>query len=221
VNRSRDLSAALGVVRDQGRRGACLAFAATAVHEQARRQRRGAWSEELGEEILYWACKRLDADGSAGTYPRSVGDVLRDDGQSAGELWPYDGARDDTAADYAPPAAARSEERMRHATLRTVRHGLDDLRACVDAGHAIIVGLELWPEFFMAPDGVLGVPSAMHLIGEGHAVALVGYDDDSRTLLVRNSWGKSWGKDGHAKLPYEALAVVLRGAWALEDDLDP
>lgn len=220
MNRSGDVSAALGAVRDQGRRGTCLAFAGTAVHEQARRQRRGTWSEELGEEILYWACKRLDGDGKAGTYPRSVGEVLRDEGQSAGELWPYDGARDETASDYTPPAEACAEQRMRHATLQTVSHRLDDLRTRVDAGHAVILGLELWPAFFRAPDGVLGVPSAMDLIGERHAVALVGYDDDARILLIRNSWGPSWGEDGHGKLPYDALAVVLGGAWALEDDLD-
>jgi hypothetical protein len=197
-----------------------LAFAATAVHEQARRQHRGVWSDPLGEEILYWSCKRLDADGKAGTYPSSIVDVLRDTGQSAAALWPYDPYRDETSADDVPPAAAQAADQMRRATLRTISHRLDELRARIDSGHAVILGLELWPAFFSAPDGELDSPSRLEVIGEAHAVALVGYDDGPRKLLVRNSWGNAWGRDGHGRLSYDALPIVARGAWTLDDDLD-
>jgi hypothetical protein len=220
VTGARDLTGELGLVRDQGPRGTCLAFAATAVHEQARRQRRGVWTDLLGEEILYWSCKQLDADGKAGTYPRSVGDVLRDSGQSAAKLWPYDPRRDEAAADYAPPAAAREPDQMRRATVRTISHRLDELRARVDAGHAVILGLELWPAFFSAPNGALTTPAPLELIGEAHAVALVGYDDGPEELLLRNSWGTRWGQAGHGRLPYAALPIVARGAWTLDDDLN-
>lgn len=220
MTRACDLTAQLGAVRDQGPRGTCLAFAATAVHEQARRQRRGVWPDVLGEEILYWSCKQLDADGQAGTYPRSVGDVLRDSGQSAAVLWPYDPHRNETATDYAPPAAALEADQTRRATLRTLGHRLDELRARVDAGHAVLLGLELWPGFFSARDGALGTPAPLELIGEAHAVAIVAYDDGPQELLLRNSWGRTWGRDGHGRLPYGALPIVARGAWILDDDLD-
>lgn len=215
-----DLSAQLGEVRDQGSRGTCLAFAATAVHEQARRQSRGAWTERLGEEILYWACKHLDGDRNAGTYPRSVADALRDNGQSAGELWPYEPGRDDRAAHYEPPPAARDAGQMRRASVHSMSHRLDDLRARINSGHAVILGIELWPGFFNAPAGGLRVPAPLELIGEAHAVTLVGYDDDPRELLLRNSWGDSWGQAGHGRLPYDALPIVVRGAWTVDDDLD-
>lgn len=221
MSEANDLSAELGAVRDQGPRGTCLAFAATAVHEQARRQRRGGWTEALGEEILYWACKLLDGDRNAGTYPRSVGEAFRDSGQSAGALWPYESARDETAADYVPPAAAQDSSGMRKASLRGVSHGLDSIRARIDAGHAVILGLELWPGFFAAPDGALATPSPLELIGDAHAVVVVGYDDDAEELLLRNSWGETWGRAGHGRLPDEALGTVARGAWTIDDDLDP
>jgi C1A family cysteine protease len=37
----------------------------------------------------------------------------------------------------------------------------------------------------------------------GHAVCAVGYDDDTQTLLVRNSWGQDWGRQGYFSLPYD------------------
>ena len=64
----------------------------------------------------------------------------------------------------------------------------------------------------------------------GHAVVAVGYDDNrvitnlscktetKGALLIRNSWGKTWGEDGYGWLPYE---YVLNGLaldfWSLLD----
>jgi Papain family cysteine protease len=220
VTAARDLSGELGPVRDQGPRGTCLAFAATTVHEQARRVRRGAWTEPLGEEILYWACKQRDGDSRAGTHPESARDALRATGQSAARLWPYDPARDDSTPDFSPPPQAEEPDTLRHASLQRMAHGLDALRRRVDDRHAVIVGLELWPGFFAAPDGALGSPSLLELIGEAHAVVLAGYDDNAAELLLRNSWSQTWGRDGYGRLSYGALPTVVRGAWTVDDDLD-
>jgi len=64
----------------------------------------------------------------------------------------------------------------------------------------------------------------------GHAVMAVGYDDDRKVtnlkckketkgaILIRNSWGKSWGDNGYGWLPYE---YVLNGLaldfWSILD----
>lgn len=35
----------------------------------------------------------------------------------------------------------------------------------------------------------------------GHAISLVGYNKDG--FIIRNSWGKTYGKDGYSVIPYE------------------
>jgi hypothetical protein len=39
----------------------------------------------------------------------------------------------------------------------------------------------------------------------GHAVAIVGYDDDKKAFHIINSWGKSWGDDGFAWVSYDYM----------------
>ncbi len=65
--------------------------------------------------------------------------------------------------------------------------------------------------------GQIPFPSAEDEVSGGHAVLLVGYDDnmiikntqdDSETIgafIFRNSWGKRWGDKGRGYLPYDYL----------------
>jgi len=39
----------------------------------------------------------------------------------------------------------------------------------------------------------------------GHAVCCLGYDDQKKMFLVRNSWGPDWGQAGHFWMPYAYL----------------
>lgn len=46
----------------------------------------------------------------------------------------------------------------------------------------------------------------------GHAVACVGYDEYG--LIIRNSWGPTWGSSGYCTLPYNQVNKMYE-AWAL------
>jgi C1A family cysteine protease len=214
-----DIGDRLGHVRDQGNRGTCLAFAATAAHESARLVGRGAPRVDLSEEFLYWACKSLDGNTSSGTSPATVAAVLPTTGQCRAETWPYDSKRDDTDSDYTPSADAVVEARNLLATLRPVGTRLDDLCDQIRQGNAVILGLELWDAFYDAGASVISAPAAGDLLGDAHAVTMVGFDLGAGTIRIRNSWGAAdWGDNGHAVLASDALGVACLGAWIVVDD---
>jgi len=48
----------------------------------------------------------------------------------------------------------------------------------------------------------------------GHAVAIVGYTKDG--FIIQNSWGKEWGVDGFALLPYEDYLLHATDVWVAQ-----
>ena len=49
----------------------------------------------------------------------------------------------------------------------------------------------------------------------GHAVAIVGYN--KKGFIIRNSWGKNWGDNGHAIYPYEDWGAHFE-IWTIIDE---
>lgn len=215
-----DLSPTLGPVRDQGNRGTCLAFAATTSHESARLSELGGPRADLSEELLYWACKQLDGNQSSGTTPAAAARALAETGQPVASLWPYDALRDEASPLYQPPAAALEPQALHHATLRRLPVDVDVFEKAVRAGHVVVLAIELWEAFYFADGSVLATPDASEMMGDAHAVAMVGFDQRRETIRLRNSWGEDdWGDRGYASLPVSAIPVVCFGAWQVTDSV--
>jgi C1A family cysteine protease len=210
-----DLRPGLPPLRDQGLvRGTCLAFATTTTHEARRRS--AADNEDLSTEALFWAAKEVEGNREDGTTFSAVAIALEAPGQPPESAWPYDPARDITEAGYGPPVAATDSAVLRRARLQAVATTVDAITAELAAGNVVVVGFELWEEFELLEDeDELGVPNAGDLNGSYHAVALVGYSELSRRVLVRNSWAEEWGDGGYAWIPYEFVDQFVVDAAAI------
>jgi C1A family cysteine protease len=53
--------------------------------------------------------------------------------------------------------------------------------------------------------GIVAMPKRVRVNSGGHAQVIVGYDDNAKCWIVRNSWGTWWGDAGYGYVPYEYL----------------
>jgi Papain family cysteine protease len=206
-----DLRAVLAPVRDQGRRGTCLAFAVTATHEVWRSA--GSPPEDLSEEALYWGCKRTDGNWTAGTTFGSASTALARWGQPPEADWPYDPKRANGVA-YSPPKRPGGSGWFRSG-LRRIGVALADVRTHLNGGIPVLLGLTVFDTFYR-PDTagrIADPPSGASARGR-HAVVAVGHQLDE--LLIRNSWGTTWALGGYAWISDGYVGAHARDAWIID-----
>lgn len=91
-------------------------------------------------------------------------------------------------------------------TYHRVHRKLPQLKACLASGYPFIFGFTVYESFHskkVSRTGRGSMPARHEKVHGGHAVLAVGYDEARRRFLIRNSWGRKWGKRGYFTLPYD------------------
>ncbi len=55
----------------------------------------------------------------------------------------------------------------------------------------------------------------------GHAIAVVGYDENGKFWICKNSWGTSWGDNGWFKIDYNQCGIGSKDAFYGVECLPP
>ena len=80
------------------------------------------------------------------------------------------------------------------------------IKSVLNMGFPIVFGISVYESFEtedVSKTGVVPLPENNERMLGGHAIVLVGYDDEKRLFIFRNSWGEDWGDKGYGYLPFE------------------
>lgn len=211
---SRDLRSRLGAARDQGPRPTCLAFAASDLHGSVR----PGWDPLSCESAFFNAQRRAGRPPTVGATLPAMIDALREDGQPLEDAWPYLAETPQTIAAWQPPATeSEAFRRLGSALVSNVSH----LVGLLNEGRPVLLLLTLSQSFFGPVAGVVRAANDEQPdLSLRHAVIAVGHGsvDGVPAVLVRNSWGESWGDAGHAWLSLDFVDARLFGMAVLEED---
>lgn len=236
IPRKFSLRKKFGPIKDQGARPTCTAFPAAAIVEYLGRNVYGV-DLNLSERFIYkMGCWLAGLSGDDGSYCRAVMACARLFGAPPEQYWPY-GATDARFLDEpnAPVVAlAKNNSALtyfRHDADRTTPPGCVALsvRKWLAAGIPAMGGFHVFPSYETAEDdGCIPFPGPSESAFAGHAVCLVGYDDDkvivnnkyknktTGAFEFRNSWGEYWGDYGYGWLPYQyTLSGYMLDLWSM------
>ena len=213
-----NLTSKMPPVYDQGQLGSCTANAIGAAfeYEQVQQKQKDFMPSRL---FIYYNERAIE-----GTIDSDSGAMIRDGIKCAAKLgvcsedtWPYDLAR----FTEKPPTKAYTEAKKHQVVLyRRVMPNLHQMQGCLASGSPFVFGFTVY-ESFMSPavakTGEVPLPPRGEQVLGGHAVVAVGYDDTSQRFIVRNSWGKAWGKKGYCTMPYGYLTdpSLASDFWAI------
>jgi hypothetical protein len=204
-------------VRDQGYRGTCVAFACTAVREALLGEAAPA-EKDLSEQFLYYQCKLRDHYPGSGTFVAIAMRVLRDEGICPETAWPYSANSIPRNEGQGPlPAEAEGQAALyrTQGAIQIPSRWVLFLRWRLSEGRPVAFAVPVYTYWFTRPwrdSGDIRLPLPTDKKEGGHAMCMVGYEDDEAVpgggyFLVRNSWGTDWAQNsavapGYCRIPY-------------------
>jgi hypothetical protein len=199
-----DFSADLGAVRDQDARGMCLAFASSDLN-----QRTNGFHDHLSVEYLahYAAAAMPGWTPAHGLSFLAVAQALALPGQPLEIVYPYVPSNENQPLTVPPQITASLY------TCSVLQNGTNapTVISALQTRRPVCLGLAINDEWFSPRKGVIQYSTAY--TGDKHAVLAVGLGIDHSAgehfVLVRNSWGPTWGIHGHAWLPERYLNTHL------------
>lgn len=201
-----DLHTNCSPIVDQGQLGSCTANSiASGLREYLLLKNNKASWVALSRLFLYW--EERDLEGTvkedSGASNRDGMKVLNKIGVCPEVDWPYD-----ISTFTNPPAQKMIDDAAAYRITEYHRiTSFDQLKAALAQGLAVVIGIDVYESFesdAVTQTGIVPLPnpSTESYLG-GHSVLAVGYDNNEKQLIVRNSWGENWGDQGYCYLPYD------------------
>lgn len=198
-------------VYNQGDLGSCTANAWAGVVEYTQK-----WSNQTeftpSRLFIYYYERLLDGTVSvdSGAQLRDGAKVVSSYGAPPESLWPYS---DKDPGSYqtqpTPEVLAAAKLDLITSYERIPDGDLMSMKAAIACGKPFVGGITVYDSFPMdahnADTAVVPAPQGSSQVIGGHAIAFVGYDDNTHLICFRNSWGEGWGDGGYGYLNYSYM----------------
>lgn len=209
--RNKDGKSWLNPIRHQGSCGSCLAFAATATLE-AQYKITQTKSYTLSPQFLFscggGVCKK-------GWYPNQAARFLLNTGVPDESCLPYmsSGGSDISCSRACGDSSKRAVKISSFSLPTDNARSLSAIREALQRG-PLVTTMAAYNDFMNYRGGIYKRVSNS-LVG-GHAIVIVGYNDKDRYLIIRNSWGTSWGERGYGRISYDDTSGIGASTWKYE-----
>jgi C1A family cysteine protease len=198
-------------VHDQGQSSSC-----TGQSTETMISLQSGWTPRSRNQ-LYWSGREEIGETNVdnGAYIRDVVKKAVKVGAGSEALWPFA-----THLVTTKPSRQVMFSATRHKVLSYHRlQTRQDFLSCLAQGYAFVIGFMVYADFatsggIVDRTGLLKYPDVNQADYGGHAVAVIGYDNDfhnsqwgreligmgldvpKEVYIVRNSWGFEWGRNG-------------------------
>lgn len=202
-----DLSPQFPPPGSQGQQGSCTAWATTYALRSYYEGKRSQWTFSSNDQLfspafVYNKLRNFDAECRKGTQiPRAL-DILKNEGAPTLAAFPY---RADDCSRAPDEKLLATAARYRIRSWQAIDpQRLDDIKGQLAAGNPVVFGMQVSKSF----KDLRGPGVYDDLESErtgGHAMVLVGYDEQRQAFKLINSWSSRWGDKGYGWVSYRAM----------------
>ena len=215
-------------MEDQGILGSCTGHAIASAIELINRKRNKTF--DVSRLFIYYQERLIEGtvNYDAGAYIRDGFKAVNQYGAPLESLWPYNISRFTTR----PSQSAYIDAARRKVTAYQKCINFAAVKNALASGNPVVVGFDVYSSFETGAwqqaggTGLMPYPivARERLLG-GHAVCLVGYDDNlaGGRFIAKNSWGSNWADGGYFYMPYRVIqnSSMSSDFWTLSSVNNP
>lgn len=212
-----DLSANFPMAGRQGNQSSCVAWATAYAARSYLEIRNQGWDANNPEHLFSPAFIYNQINSGRCDRGTSISDalnLLQRTGAVPLTEFPYD--QQDCSKNPAPQTLALAANFRIKDWKRVNEQKLDDIKGQLYLGNPVIFGMSVSDEFKrLKGDEIyndLSVPDPE----QGHAMVLVGYDDNRQAFKMLNSWGTRWGNNGFGWVSYPAFQRRVQNTFVMD-----
>lgn len=208
---------------DQGRIGSCTANSIAGAIQYDRRKT-GKSPDFVPSRLFIYYNERVIEKTTrfdAGANLRDGIKTIAAQGVCNETYWPYNDlpANPDTSlwpANAIPnkkPSAKAYKAALacQAVAYKSVQQNLNQIKAVLASGFVVVFGFSVFSNLWENGNPVthLTMPGSNDRLEGGHAVLLVGFRDDTKEFIVRNSWGNETQEKGYFYMSYDYVTSNL------------
>jgi C1A family cysteine protease len=192
-------------VYNQGELGSCTANALACAIQFDETKQNLLNNETPSRLFIYYNERDMEGnvDNDTGASLRDGVKTINNIGYCNETQWPYDIEKFKEKPSQDCYDFARKHKAL---TYKRVQQDETHIKSVLNMGFPIVFGISVYESFEsenVAKTGIVPLPEKSERMLGGHAIVLVGYDEEKRLFIFRNSWGEDWGDKGYGYLPFE------------------
>jgi C1A family cysteine protease len=191
----------LSEVKDQKNCGSCWAFSSTSAIEAKMRLKNYNVTRLSEQELVDCSDKNHGCNGGLMDYAFDY--VIKNGGLTTNELYPYNAS--ESECKICINGTSNNFDKVYGSNFTEYKYTIPrsklDLMASLKEGPVSIALDASNFAFRFYKEGIINIP-ANYSKTINHAVLLTGYskDENGTYWIIQNSWGRTWGDNGYAKL---------------------
>ena len=194
-------------VENQGEIGSCVGNGTVGALEFLQ-IRNGLTYNDLSRLFVYYNARLMtrDHERDVGAYIHLAFGTLSSLGTCTEAKWPYDINKVFIRPSWGSYREAYSNKIDSYYRINSAGRERDNLiKLALQAQHPVVFGMTVDEEYQNYRGGIVQMPKSTRVNPGGHCQIIVGYDDNKKLWIIRNSWGTWWGENGYAWVPFEYL----------------
>lgn len=204
TEKSIDLRNDFTKIKDQGTIGACTVFSIASIYEYI--LKKNAQKEvDLSESFVYYNVRHSEGKEieDTGSSFQSVIKSMGEQGICTELLHPYSLSLSDE------PSEEAYADGITRRIVKALNVNVEEnaIKSAIQEGYPVAISLKIY-DSFNATKGFVERPTDEEMESDDfgyHAMVVVGYTDETKHFVVRNSWGEQFGDNGYCYIPYSYI----------------